>query len=205
MAQQRDEAGAFTKHGYGLGWELARFSGEEVIQHHGGFSAFNSHVSFMPKQRIGVVVLANEASLGGGAASAVVEYAYDRLLEQPGFNKKWNVRLEELPRLVAGVKDRIAKDRDRRAARPTAMKRPLAAYAGNFENADWGRIATRIEDGRLILTLGALRSEAEVQDPEKEMMRVELIPPQGEAISFEFEKDQAKSLHYSGIKFHRVP
>jgi len=204
MVSQSAEAGAFSKHGYGLGWDLATYAGEEVIQHNGGFSAFNAQLSFMPKRRFGVVVMANEASMGGGAAAAVVEYAYDRLLRLPGLAEKWNARLTQLPDIIAATKQRIAAELTRRAARPKLMNRPLAAYAGNFENDDWGRITTRLQGGRLILTLGALRSEAEVQDPSKEMMRVELIPPQGEAVSFEFEGARAASIRYAGNVFRRV-
>jgi CubicO group peptidase (beta-lactamase class C family) len=204
MVSQRAEAGAFSKHGYGLGWDLATYAGEEVIQHNGGFSAFNAQLSFMPKRQFGVVVMANEAAMGGGAAAAVVEYVYDRLLKRPGLTEKWNSRLTQLPDIIAGTKQRIAAERTRRAARPKVMNRPLAAYAGNFENEDWGRITTQLEGGRLILTLGALRSEAEVQDPGKEMMRVELIPPRGEEVSFEFEGSRATSVRYSGVVFRRV-
>jgi CubicO group peptidase (beta-lactamase class C family) len=204
MVEQRGEAGAFLKHGYGLGWDLATYAGEEVIQHNGGFSAFNAHFSFMPKRRIGVIVMANESSLGGGAASSVVEYAYDRLLRRPGYAEKWEARLGELPRLVAGVRQRIASERERRATRPPAMNRPLGAYVGSFENEDWGRITTRSQGGRLVLTFGALRSQAEPQDPDKEVMRVQLVPPQGEAVSFGFQGDRAESLRYSGIVFRRV-
>jgi hypothetical protein len=142
--------------------------------------------------------------MGGGAAAAVVEYVYDRLLNRPGLTEKWNSRLTQLPDIIAGTKQRTAAERTRRAARAKLMNRPLAAYAGNFENEDWGRITTQLEGGRLILTLGALRSEAEVQDPGKEMMRVELIPPRGEEVSFEFEGFRATSVRYSGIVFRRV-
>ncbi|UYP47287.1 D-aminopeptidase [Candidatus Lokiarchaeum ossiferum] len=45
---------------YGLGWFISMYRGFEVITHTGGIDGFNSQVTFLPDNNIGIVVLANE-------------------------------------------------------------------------------------------------------------------------------------------------
>lgn len=44
---------------YGLGWRKTSFDGADVVWHTGNADGFSSLVSFLPKQKIGVVILTN--------------------------------------------------------------------------------------------------------------------------------------------------
>ena len=68
---------------YGLGWQIGKYRDEKVIYHHGGYSGFRTHISFLPDKRIGVGVLINNDQLGGRVADLLATYAYDRWMNIP--------------------------------------------------------------------------------------------------------------------------
>lgn len=49
---------------YGLGWRKTSFDGADVVWHTGNADGFSSLVSFMPKKKIGVVILTNMNDAG---------------------------------------------------------------------------------------------------------------------------------------------
>ncbi len=62
---------------YGLGWQIGKYRNERVIYHHGGYSGYRSHVSFMPDKKVAVGVLVNNDAIGGRLADMLAAYAYD--------------------------------------------------------------------------------------------------------------------------------
>lgn len=48
---------------YGLGWALTRYRGRQLITHDGKVSGFQAHVSFLPDDGLGVVILMNSNGL----------------------------------------------------------------------------------------------------------------------------------------------
>src|ERR1043165_3767003 len=78
------ERNAIPTRGYGFGWFLGDYDGEEILFHGGGFPGWHSMFSFMPRRSIPVSVMTNTTSpLGIGLADKIDSGIYDRLLGKP--------------------------------------------------------------------------------------------------------------------------
>ena len=192
------------RYGYGLGWNIGSYEGETLVHHHGGFNGFYSHISFMPRHRLGVAVLTHEATIGDRLAETVAQYIYDMLLGLPGTKLRWDKRLSTAPQFAQKARESIVAERARRAARPQTLPYPLEAYAGVYESREGGRMEWRVKDNKLEVSIGPLWSEAEVYDAAKNELRVELVPGSGQVIAFNFSGNRADGLTAAAIKFKRV-
>lgn len=204
QADQDNQFAWVRRYGYGLGWNIGSYEGETLIHHHGGFSSFYAHISFMPKQRLGVAVLANEGLFGSNFSETVAQYIYDSLLNLPGTRFRWEKRLAEASQIAQKERERIVAERTRRAGRQKALPYPLETYTGVYENPQAGRMEWKMQNGKLAVSMGPLWSEAEVYDAPKNELRVELTPGRGVVIGFEFADGKAVGLTYNGLKFKRV-
>jgi CubicO group peptidase (beta-lactamase class C family) len=170
LADQNRAFGEFQRFGWSLGWDLATYENDTMLQRFGDFQGFRSHVSFMPERRIGVVVLSN----GGGASSPLTDliatYVYDRLLDKPALATRYAARMDALRQQL----DRIMKDAAQRLTRPQTTPLPLSAYAGTYENDALGRMVWTLENGRLVVRLGVAKGDVEVYDGAKYQLRVTL-------------------------------
>ena len=116
-----------------MGRFTASYRGRLLAYHGGDLPGFHSQISFMPRERIGVIVFV----IGDHCASLynIVSYnVYERLLglDQTPWSARWlEIRL---------------KGKDRRARKPgprpagsaipgTKPSHPLADYAGEYEDA----------------------------------------------------------------------
>ncbi len=203
QADQDRNFAEFHRYGWSLGWDLGTYEGDTLIHRFGSFAGFRSHVSFMSRYKIGVVVLVNEATLGSRLADLVACYIYDRLIAKPGLNEKYKRTLEQFRTQVAMARKRIGENSAKRAARQQPLPHPLAAYTGTYENSQMGRIEWRRVYGKLQVRIGAARSVAEVYDSEENQLRVELTD-RGEVVKFMFRGDKAESLTYDGYTFERT-
>ena len=192
------------RYGYGLGWNIGSYEGEMIIHHHGGFSAFYSHVSYMPKHRLGVAVLTNELVFGDVLSENVAQYIYDTFLDLPGNKFRWTKRLAGAPQFAQRGRDSIASERSRRATRHKPLPLPLEAYAGVYESAQGGRMEWRVQNGKLAVSIGPLFSEAEVYDAAKNELRIEIQPGRGSVVGFEVSGNQVVGASFGPMKFKRV-
>lgn len=190
--------------GQGLGWQIFRFSGEEVLLHGGGFSAFVTLVAIVPAHKIGVAVMVNEAKTGGGAGDFIAEYVIERALNQSGHAEKYAEGMKNFEINVARRRTAIAEDAARREARPQTLPHPLTAYVGTYENPLTGTIVWEQHGDRLHARWGLLQSIAEVFDHTSNKLRVELEPGSGEVIEFKMTDGRAASLVYGGREYVRV-
>jgi len=189
---------------YGLGWQIGTYENQKVIYHFGGFPGWASHISFMPDKKIGVAVLVNESTAGGDIGHMLATYAYDWWLGIPDRETKYKNGLE------AGAgnynkmqQQQIAAFRDR-AKRTSQLTKPLQDYVGRYSNEILGNIQITARQNSLGLTMGNIDV---VSTPfiEKDTIRVELIPGQGEVIKFGLNADgSVDSLIYGGMTFARV-
>lgn len=147
----------FERYAYGLGLYLARWEGEALVHHFGGFPGFRSHVSFMPEHGLGVVVLQNEGVDGNRFADIVAAYVYDRLLGRPNADERGIRRLADLRQ---AIEERRAQRRDSEAAlarwerSPGVPSLPPNAYAGEFVNERLGTLRMVTAGDRLRLVWG---------------------------------------------------
>lgn len=136
-----------TDLGYGLGWAIGELGGQKYVDHGGGYIGTAAAISMMPEHHLGVAVLAN-ASVP--ISELVAMDVYDHLLK---------LKLRDI---LPDLRERAKRRRTRTAKHgPTlaeggALSAPITAYAGVYENAHWGTVTVRVEEGHLVTSMGDL-------------------------------------------------
>jgi CubicO group peptidase (beta-lactamase class C family) len=136
--------------GYGLGLQVLVYRGHKLVTHGGGIDGFISGMSWMPHQRLGVMVLTNFS--GDNPVPNVVMYQiYDRLLRLAPID--WNSRLRtDLLRNRMQQAERRAKERAEQVP-GTSPSHQLADYTGNYTHRAYGTINVSQENGGLVIRL----------------------------------------------------
>ena len=131
---------------YGMGRQTASYRGHLLTYHGGDLPGFHSQVSFMPRERIGVIVF----MIGDHSAPLynVISYdVYERLL---GMDlTPWSER-----RLAMRLKSKQASKEARAKAGEdkvpnTRPSHSLADYAGDYENPAYGVMKIALKDEQL--------------------------------------------------------
>ncbi len=120
---------------YGMGRQTAAYRGHLLTYHGGDLPGFHSQVSFMPNDKIGVIVLV--ISDHSAPLYNIVSYnVYERLLGMD--QTPWSERQlqQRLAGKKAGTEARAKAGGDRVAN--TKPSHALADYAGDYENAAYG-------------------------------------------------------------------
>ncbi|MBZ5538739.1 MAG: serine hydrolase [Acidobacteriia bacterium] len=131
---------------YGMGRQTASYRGRLITYHGGDLPGFHSQISFMPNDRIGVIVLV----IGDHSAPLynVVSYnVYERLLgmDQTPWSRR---RLEQrLANKKAGTEARAKAGADR--VPNTKPSHLLADYGGEYENPAYGILKIGVKDNQL--------------------------------------------------------
>jgi len=194
----------FTAEEYGLGWQIGKYGTEKVIFHHGGFAGYRSHFSFMPERRFGIAVHVNEDVAAGRIADTLAIYAYDLLLGKKDVDATYAKQLDDFVAEYASAKQRSAASYASRAQRTSQLTLPLASYAGKYVNDSFGTMEVIEEGSSLIVKLGRNIRARSTPFTEKDSIRVELIPPQGEPIKFQIDATgKVGSLTYRAQTFRR--
>ncbi|KAF3899230.1 Beta-lactamase class C family protein [Trichophyton interdigitale] len=80
---------------YGFGWFLRTYAGEVIIQHPGGIEGFGSLVCFLPRKRIGFVILGNNMIGTNAAVTLLGNHLIDDILGiQERYRPNWRKRAE---------------------------------------------------------------------------------------------------------------
>jgi CubicO group peptidase (beta-lactamase class C family) len=118
---------------YGLGWAQQIYRGHLRIRHTGGIDGFISDVSFMPQQKLGVMVFNN----GEDALShSVAMHIYDRLLGLEPID--WRTRLQTAEEQIKI--EALAQHEKLRAGRKadTTPTHPLTEFVGVYTHPGYG-------------------------------------------------------------------
>lgn len=131
---------------YGMGRETASYRGHLLTFHGGDLPGFHSQVSFMPKERIGVLVFV----IGDHCASLynTISYnVYERLLgmdETPWSQRILDLRLKGKK---AGIEARSKAGAD--IVPNTKPSHPLADFVGEYEHPAYGLLKISLKDDKL--------------------------------------------------------
>jgi CubicO group peptidase (beta-lactamase class C family) len=131
---------------YGMGRGTSSYRGHLLTSHGGDLPGFHSQVSFLPQEKIGVLV----AVIGDHAATLynLVSYnVYERLLgmDQTPWTKRWlEVRLKGKK---AGTEARTKAGADQ--VKNTKPSHALADYVGEYEHPAYGLLQITQKDGQL--------------------------------------------------------
>ena len=138
-----DELGVAT---YGLGLSVTSYRGQKLVQHGGGIDGFISQMSWLPKERIGIIVLTNMSGTNP-VPNIVTRNVIDRLLGLAPID--WVARTEK--QLQDAKAKRLKQRADRAAERQpnTSPSHPLSAYGGTYEHPAYGRLSVQADGAAL--------------------------------------------------------
>lgn len=203
LADVRVDFEGYRRDRYGLGWYIGTYRDERMLHHFGGFSGFRAHVSYLPDQAIGVAVFSNDSTGGLAVVNAIANYVYDRASGYADAAQRLEAELARAATRCREAAVRIVGERARRASLPLALSRPLAAYAGTYQNDDRGHIEIKTEEPTLRLTCGVLRARAEPLG-KPDAVWVELEPEEGAVLQFHGDGAAPSSLTFEGLEFRRT-
>jgi CubicO group peptidase (beta-lactamase class C family) len=139
---------------YGMGRETVSYRGQLLTMHGGDLPGFHSQVSFLPKEKLGVLVFV----IGDHCASLynTVSYnVYERLLgldQTPWSERQLELRLKNKK---AGTEARAKAGADR--VPNTKPSHALADYAGEYEHPAYGILKVELKDGGLRMDFHKIR------------------------------------------------
>lgn len=201
VAQSRRFA-YFDREGWGAGWDLGSYEGEPMVSRFGSYATTRSHVSMLPRRRIGVVAQINGRP-GWTATDLIAAYAYDLEAGKPKAREVMEQRFQGLVAQLGPGLRQIAVSESTRAARQRPLERPLGDYAGSYYNEAYGTVAFEQRNDALAFRWGALWGPVEVFDAARHVLRVELVGS-GSTVTFRFDgPGPARSLELGGVRFTR--
>ncbi len=134
---------------YGLGWFVWSHRQHKVLLHGGNIDGMSGLISFIPDQRIGIVVLTNMNQ--SFVHAGITRWVYDRLLGGP--DEDWNARtlalFKDSEAATAGRGERWKAER----VTGTSPSLALEKYAGRFVDSLYGTIEIRANGGALTLDM----------------------------------------------------
>ena len=148
----------FGPGGYGLGVGVRSYRGHKLVDHGCGIDGFISTMSWMPHDRLGVIVLTNFSGTNP-VPNIVVNNIYDRLLGLEAVDFRARVRATQ------ARNERQGTERERRRAAErvagTSPSRALAQFAGTYEHPAYGAVTVTEKDGQLIVKHGTISTTFE--------------------------------------------
>ncbi|HMF98758.1 MAG TPA: serine hydrolase [Vicinamibacterales bacterium] len=139
---------------YGMGRWTASYRGHLIAYHGGDLPGFHSQVSYMPKEKVGVVVL-----VVGNHTAPLYNYVsynvYERLLgldQTPWAQRGLDIRLKAK---AAGKEARARAGVDR--VLNTKPSHALADYSGEYQNPAYGVMKIGLKDNQLLFDFHKIR------------------------------------------------
>jgi len=194
----------FDREGWASGWDIGAYEGEPMVSRFGGYDAYRSHLSFLPKRRIGVVAVTNGGV--GLVTDLIAAFAYDLQAGRPDARARAEQRFAELEeRFKTGVQRTASNDSTRAERQKQSLGRPLEDFTGRFTEPAFGEIQFAVIDKRLMYRWGVMQGPVEIFDAEKHQMRIE-IAGSGVVVTFVLpEKGPAQSIQVQETTYTRVP
>jgi len=130
---------------YGMGFFLTTYRGHYLVHHGGNIDGFSSLVTFMPQDKIGMIILTNQNS---SQVPTVVSYdVYDRLLGLDQID--WTKRMKAQQGRGRGGADEAKKKGYTAQVQGTHPSHALADYSGDYENPAYGVASVKFGSGGL--------------------------------------------------------
>lgn len=136
---------------YGLGWLIQTFRGRNLIYHTGNSNGFSALVSFMPQEKLGMVVLCNQQLCD--LPTVISLSLYERLLgiEQADWSSLIKQQIEQyMQEIETGQLTAPEKIAD------APMSHPLQAYTGQYQNPGYGTLSVSVNNEQLVVTFNTV-------------------------------------------------
>lgn len=130
---------------YGLGWFVSDYAGKQLIEHDGGVDGFTTTVSFVPEEKLAVIVLTNTDA--NSLYAALKWRILDAYLKQPVKDYS-SILLKNHEEQTTEEAKTLADARTKVAARP-APALALQSYAGKYTHSVYGDIDVEVKNGGL--------------------------------------------------------
>ncbi|WP_298893397.1 serine hydrolase domain-containing protein [uncultured Psychroserpens sp.] len=202
----KEKGQIFQGYSYGMGWHNGTFKDKnKVIYHFGGYNGFQSHISFMPEEKIGIAIFTNEEHFGDNVGSIIASYAYEVLLDENPNEEIYEQKLDHLDGFQLKLVENFSKNKEKESYFEWRLTTSLQAFTGKFYNKYMGIIRIRKKDDALYIRFGELEAEAKVS-PKINSMRVELIPNRPMTLSFKVDDTHhtIKEINSGGLTFKRI-
>jgi len=134
--------------GYGLGFSLSDYRHRFVAEHGGAADGMFSHVTLVPEERLGFVILTNSDS---GISTALSYAILDAYLGGDGrdWSRLFLARTKSAETQKAADRTRVEKGR----VAGTKPSLPLEQYVGRYVSTLYGDAVVALENGALVLRL----------------------------------------------------
>ncbi len=204
--QTREQAKAFAyfrRDGWGAGWDIGTYEGEPMVSRFGSYHSTRSHISFLPRRRVGVVAMATGRPRWT-ATDLIAAFVYDLGAGRSDARERSERRLQELLGQLSRAVRQTAVSESVRASRQRPLDRPLYWLVGTYENPALGSIAFALRDGRLPYTWGVLSGPVEDFNATTYQMRFE-VAGAGQVVEFVFGEDgPSRELRIDSSVFTRT-
>ena len=144
---------------YGLGLRVSSYRGHKMVAHGGGIDGFISSMSWLPREKIGVMVLTNRSGEMNPVPVMIAYNVYDRLLGLDPVD--WNGRNLELREEQRALAEKTQREQDAKRVSGTRPSHALAEYAGDYDHPGYGRMAVEVQGGALAIAYEDFRLDLE--------------------------------------------
>jgi CubicO group peptidase (beta-lactamase class C family) len=134
---------------YALGWGLRDYHGRKMVGHTGGVEGFVSRVMLVPEESLGIVILTNAES--GSAFDSILFHLLDHYLGIAPTD--WIAAYKEEDAQGEKEAAEFMKEQEKGRAADSKPSLPLEKYAGIYNDAWYGPVTIRTENGKLVFTL----------------------------------------------------
>ncbi len=188
-----------SKRHYGWGWFVRNLFDHTLLEHRGGYPGASTYMSFMPEQKLGLIVLSNQDRWGGDLAYALEDIAYAIAL---GKDK------QAVTALATKYQNHAIEKATEHYAQKSNIKPTLASdlkgqFIGTYVHDTLGKIIVEeAEDKTVQLSWGNLKSTLN-QGADDDKLSVEFIPNSHSDILFLVGTDKQQRLQYRDYVFNK--
>ena len=186
---QIDLSASFYKYkrfAYGLGWYLSDYNGDLLVHHFGGYAGFRSHISFMPKYKIGVAGFVNDDGEGFYLPDLVADYAYNLLSGKKDAEK---IAEKEYNEYIQRIDKKRKKTEGEKTESNLLTKNEMKDFVGTYYNEDYGMLRIRIKGNILTANMGNL--EGKITEPKNDFLLADMVAFKSK---IEFEKNSENKI-----------
>ncbi len=197
--------GPFDRDGWAAGWDIGTYQGDPMVSRFGSYTSTRSHVSFLPRRRIGVVAQTN-GPFASAATDVVAALVYDLEAGRPDAREKAEQGLLQIVGRRPAYIATVVRSDSTRASRQKPLNRPLRDFVGSYAREGFGTVSFELRGNVLWYRWGVLSGPAEVYDAGSNVLRIEL-PTGGTTVPFSFPLfggGPANAIEVQGRTFRRL-